>query len=158
MDPRRFPPLQDKLKKNIELLKFHGADLRSRKPLAIFDLIKAIALARSATTWFGLPLLVMTAIAGLLVHRQSASRIGKPRKASTPLARLAALTDWVPSSVIRKRQRKLIADEAAEIAKFESEGRMRLAQWRRAWTWIYWCGYLISGPFSAAMRLFGKPT
>lgn len=69
-----------------------------------------------------------------------------------PLARLTKLTDWVPSSAVRKRQLKLIADDSAEIAQFRVQGRKWLARWRLAWTWIYWFLYFVSGPISAALR------
>lgn len=150
--------VEDMFRRNIELLKSHGADLNPRKPLAIFDVIKALVLARSATTWLNLPLLALVAFSGLLARWIVAARIKKTRKEPPPLSGLAALTDWVPFPGIRKRQRKLIADEAAEITEFESGGRKRLAKWRRTWAWIYWFWYLISGPFSAAMRLLGKLT
>jgi len=77
-------------------------------------------------------------------------------KARPPLGRLSSLTDWVPSPVIRKRQRKLLSDEAAEIIQFRAEGRRWLARWRLAWTWFYWFFYLISGPFSMVTRAIRK--
>jgi hypothetical protein len=71
---------------------------------------------------------------------------------------LTKLTDWVPSAAIRKRQKKLIADEMAEIFEFEAQGRMRLARWRRAWLWVHWSRYLLSSPFTWVMKVFKKTT
>jgi hypothetical protein len=80
-----------------------------------------------------------------------------PREARPPLNQLSSLTDWVPSPVIRKRQRKLLADETAEIIQFRTEGRKYLARWRLAWAWFYWFVYLLSTPFAmvtSAIRKF----
>lgn len=70
--------------------------------------------------------------------------------------RLMQLTDWVPSAVVRKRQRKLIADEIAEINVFRAEGRLWLARWRHFWLTLHWTRYLLGTPFAAAVQLFRK--
>lgn len=69
---------------------------------------------------------------------------------------LMQLTDWVPSAAVRKRQKKLIADEIAEINEFCVEGRMGLARWRCVWLTLHWTQYLLGAPFAAAVRLFRK--
>lgn len=66
---------------------------------------------------------------------------------------LMLLTDWVPSAVVRKRQKKLIADEIAEINEFRAAGRIGLARWRRIWLALHWSRYLLGAPFAAAARL-----
>lgn len=70
-----------------------------------------------------------------------------------PLRALSRLTDWVPFQGVRKCQRKLLADEQAEIAQFRSEGRLALARWRSAWAWAHWMRYLVSSPFAALLTM-----
>ena len=69
---------------------------------------------------------------------------------------LTALTDWVPFKAIRKRQHKLITDDAAEIAEFLRDGKFALARWRTVWTWIHWFRYLVAGPIDAVIKLLRR--
>lgn len=77
-------------------------------------------------------------------------------KQAPPFRGLVALTDWVPSSATRKRQRKLLADEAAEILEFREQGRFWLARWRTMWAWWHWARYLVSAPIGAAVKALLK--
>ena len=69
---------------------------------------------------------------------------------------LMLLTDWVPSAAVRKRQKKLIADEIAEINEFRAADRIGLARWRCIWLALHWTRYLLGAPVAAAARLFRK--
>jgi hypothetical protein len=80
----------------------------------------------------------------------------RAKKKRMPLARLLTFTDWVPSAALRKRQRKLIADEQSEIVEFKKQGRTILASWRTVWTWIHWFRYLLCSPMAVALKLFRK--
>jgi hypothetical protein len=77
------------------------------------------------------------------------------RPASLPHA-LMNVTDWVPFPSIRKRQKKLIADEAAEIAQFRKEKRHRLARWREMCLLLNWGQYLLTGPVTAVIKAFTR--
>jgi hypothetical protein len=69
---------------------------------------------------------------------------------------LMQLTDWVPSAAVRKRQKKLIADEIAEINEFRAKARMGLARWRRVWLALHWLCYLLGAPIAAVVRIAKK--
>lgn len=89
---------------------------------------------------------------GLLVARRRATA------AASSLTALAKLTDWVPFPSVRKKQRKLLADEFAEIDEFRSQGRYFLVRWRTAWAWVLWARYLLTAPLSYAAQAFLKAT
>jgi hypothetical protein len=116
-----------------ELFKTLGIELKSHKRKSYFQIVRKITFSShiSAKTGEKLPL------------------SGKS---------LMQLTDWVPSAAVRKRQKKLIADEITEINKFRAEGRIGLARWRRIWLTLHWTRYLLGAPFAAAAQLFRKTT
>lgn len=62
----------------------------------------------------------------------------------------------MPFKSIRKVQKKLIADEYAEIAEFYKKGEFKKVKWRMFWLKIHWVRYLISHPISALLKLTKK--
>lgn len=107
---------------------------------------------------FGLPLWlrVLPAVLVSLFFTQRSAKSNKPKAQASSLFRLKSMTDWVPSAAIRKRQSKLISDEFAEIYQFKIEGRVWLVRWRTCWAWVHWFRYLLTGPFTAMMKLIIK--
>lgn len=88
---------------------------------------------------------------------KSATRSNRSRNPSvqdcrTPLSTLIVLTDLVPSRALRKKQKKLLADESAEIFVLLEQGRHSAAQWRTVWAWIHWVRYLVTSPISIALK------
>lgn len=89
-------------------------------------------------------------------RKRSAVVSTPPSTAGRSLTGLQKLTDWIPFRGIRTCQRKLLADDLAEIQEFKKQGRFRLARWRAFWTWIHWLQYLLSSPLAAAMSAWKK--
>ena len=87
-----------------------------------------------------------------LYPRSLLPRFSRPSEESIPFKKLTALTDWVPSATLRKRLRKLIADEFVEIMEFRSQGRTSLARWRTLWTYVHWLRYLLVGPLVSILK------
>lgn len=78
------------------------------------------------------------------------------KEGAPPLSRLMHLTDWIPSKRIRSVQRKMLADEAAEIADLMARGEKKLVVWRSGWVWVNWTRYLISVPCLHILNILWK--
>lgn len=70
--------------------------------------------------------------------------------------RLCKFTDWVPFKSIRKKQKKLIADEITEICFIMERGDISLVRWRCFWLYVHWLRYLLMGPVDSLIKVIRK--
>ena len=84
------------------------------------------------------------------------NRVEQPHNINKKFAVLSSLTDYVPSRSIRKKQKKLIADESAEILEFASRGENLKVNWRLFWLRIHWFRYLVTPPLMAMLKFANK--
>ena len=77
-------------------------------------------------------------------------------KTAPDFGRLSLLTDWVPFKATRKQQKKLLADESAEIGELLAANRVAVARWRTLLAYLAWARYLLSSPLGAAIRALTK--
>jgi hypothetical protein len=71
-------------------------------------------------------------------------------------SKLSRATDWVPFKATRKQQKKLLADESAEINDLLAAGRTVVARWRTCLVWLAWSRYLLTSPFGVLIRALAK--
>lgn len=75
------------------------------------------------------------------------------------LSKLNAVNDLLPSPTLRKRLKKMMADQAAHIEELRAQGKWKSAKWIAASTWMLWAWYVFKSPLTsllnAAKRVVG---
>lgn len=90
----------------------------------------------------------------LWVPVRSLREIDRPKRAQ--FSKLSRATDWVPFKATRKQQKKLLADESAEISDLLAAGRTGVARWRKCLVWLAWSRYLLASPFGVLIRALAR--
>lgn len=88
---------------------------------------------------------VITRTIRRLSSRRSREQGGGMVCHSPPCGKLRSLCDLVPSPLLRKRVKKLVADQESHIDTLLAQGRHRAALINRLGTWILFFWYIIQG-------------
>ena len=85
--------------------------------------------------------------------------VGRGRRKATqptiPPQTLRLISDLIPGPNLRRRVRKMLADQETDIDRLRKDGRTRAAMWMYRWTWLIFVVMVLAGPVDAIRRLIG---
>lgn len=88
---------------------------------------------------------VITRAIGRLFSRRRREEGGGMVCHSPPCGKLRSLCDLVPSPLLRKRVKKLVADQESHVDTLRAQGRHRAALFNQLGTWLLFFWYIIQG-------------
>jgi hypothetical protein len=75
----------------------------------------------------------------------------KPTASVAPLQRAVWLANWLPGSGLRKKVRKLVADEQHDIIEMRKANQLGCARWQVGCVYVLVAWYAIKYPFAAVV-------
>jgi hypothetical protein len=124
--------------------------------IVLYGLLHA---ARPINSWSGIGLALDTSAvvlmgywSGTIARKKGVDNRGaKLQGVSRPCAGLIRLVDWIPGPRLRKRVRKLVADEVAHVDELQKAGRFGAARWIAFCAWIHAIVIVLRGPLAAVL-------